>query len=501
MKTNQLPQGTPLVSIIVPSYNEGEWLERTVSLLLNHTDYPSFEVIVVDDNSNDGSTDFLRLPPYSKANNLRWTRHQGDENLGVSLARHAGTQLAHGALYIFLDAHMTVDPDWVTQIVQAFQKNPSIGLAAPMVYDLQKPHQKGNVSSFVYTNCDISMWAPQWLNGTSFKTPTAVPFVNAAGLCIPRTIYEEVGGFPDWIKGWGPEDRCLSLLAYRFGYRSYRLPDVFIGHEYKEGLAQKNPELLALRHRDLTRNCLDSCYLLYDEADFNLAKARLGVDDFTPTDALIKRKEWIDEQSTHSYEDFVKEFDAYLPYRRVEFFKNGLRAKRAKNLPLACSELEAASEIEFGFGKTTPWALKVCAWLELADLYYQEQNYDQGLKEALRVFSLPIDYPLQAYVMLGKLFIAQQAWSTAVHWLQQGDHFLETHSGDDWATAYQAVTTLDLNFLKAELYDWLSVALHGVQRSSEAQIAGLKALEYFKTPEQKARVERNLKLYQKTAVI
>src|SRR5215510_13231096 len=72
-------------SVVIPTLNEGEHLQRTVdSLLASST--PRTEVIVVDDGSSDGSTDFL-VRGYR---DVRLLRHQNRQSLGAIKARNHG---------------------------------------------------------------------------------------------------------------------------------------------------------------------------------------------------------------------------------------------------------------------------------------------------------------------------------------------------------------------------------------------------------------------------
>lgn len=501
MRHHQLPAGTPVVSVIIPSYNEGDWTQKTAKSILDTTDYPAFEVIVVNDNSDDGSGDFAETEAFKNRPNFKSLTHKGEDNLGVSLARHRGAELATGDLFIFLDAHMLVDPDWIRLIVEAFQKNPDMGLAAPMVYDAKKLSQKGHVTSHVYTNCDITMWAPQWLKETTFTTPEAVPFVNAAGLCVPRHIYEEVGGFPDWIQGWGPEDRCLSLLAFRHGYNAYRLPHVSIGHDYKEGLAEKNPELLALRQKTLTLNCLRSCYLLYNEEDFELVKNRLRhqaeTARFEPDEALQQRKAEIDAKSCRTYEDFTQTYHAYLPYRSAEFFRRGIELKGEKKYDDALECFEKAKKIEYSFGTTDRTHLKAVSNFEQANIHYTGKNHDEGIACALEIFKLPLPYyPLPVYTLLGKLFSAKKQWSLARFWLSVGEDSLKKEGLERVTEEYKSLIRWGAQALKAELYDWLSVALYGEGRLEDAKTYAEKACEHTQSEEEVARLKRNIVLYE-----
>jgi len=85
------------VSVVIPTYNRPEKVARAVSSVLNQT-YPDFEVIVVDDGSNDNTEEYLKIF-YPK---ITFIRHKA--NLGVSAARNTGISASKSPFIAFLDS-------------------------------------------------------------------------------------------------------------------------------------------------------------------------------------------------------------------------------------------------------------------------------------------------------------------------------------------------------------------------------------------------------------
>jgi glycosyltransferase involved in cell wall biosynthesis len=95
---------TPLVSIIIPVYNAGRYLEPTIQSALNQT-WTNLEVIVVDDGSTDGSLDVARRFKDSRLQIIV------QKNRGSCAARNAGAQAARGEYLQFLDHDDLLAPD------------------------------------------------------------------------------------------------------------------------------------------------------------------------------------------------------------------------------------------------------------------------------------------------------------------------------------------------------------------------------------------------------
>lgn len=92
----------PMVSVVIPTFNRGIFVVHAVESVLQQT-YGSYEIIVVDDGSEDDTATKLR--PYF--NRIRYHRQ---ENQGVSVARNIGIGLAEGEWIANLDSDDTWDP-------------------------------------------------------------------------------------------------------------------------------------------------------------------------------------------------------------------------------------------------------------------------------------------------------------------------------------------------------------------------------------------------------
>ena len=88
----------PMISVIVPVYNNVQYIEKCISSILSQT-YPEYEVIIIDDGSTDGSGECCD----QLAQNPRVTVFHQD-NSGVSVARNKGIEIAKGQYITFVDS-------------------------------------------------------------------------------------------------------------------------------------------------------------------------------------------------------------------------------------------------------------------------------------------------------------------------------------------------------------------------------------------------------------
>jgi glycosyltransferase involved in cell wall biosynthesis len=98
MKSNYEPS----VSIIIPCFNASLFIRDCINSILSQT-YSSIEIIVIDDNSTDGSINIVK--DISAANkNITLMQHFSESNLGPSSCRNIGIQKANGDFLLFVDA-------------------------------------------------------------------------------------------------------------------------------------------------------------------------------------------------------------------------------------------------------------------------------------------------------------------------------------------------------------------------------------------------------------
>jgi peptidoglycan-N-acetylglucosamine deacetylase len=110
---------TPLVSILVPCYNEGKVLDNCVKSLIEQ-DYPNFEIIIINDGSTDDSLEVARR----LAKKHRPIIHVSDKkNGGKASALNRGIERARGEIVVCIDADSMFLKDTVRQLVLSFEDN------------------------------------------------------------------------------------------------------------------------------------------------------------------------------------------------------------------------------------------------------------------------------------------------------------------------------------------------------------------------------------------
>lgn len=115
------------VSVVIPTYNYGRFLEHAVHSVMNQTHRP-YQVIIVDDHSTDNTPDVVErlMEQYDAFDNIVYIRHAA--NVGQSMNRNAGIEAARGDLVALLDADDWWEPTYLEKVVAKFREDSTVGL-------------------------------------------------------------------------------------------------------------------------------------------------------------------------------------------------------------------------------------------------------------------------------------------------------------------------------------------------------------------------------------
>ena len=118
----------PYFSVIIPLYNKAPYIRKTVESVLGQT-FGDFELIIVDNGSNDGSSEIV-----SQFNDPRLSVHRMEENVGVSNARNIGVELSSAPYVTFLDADDWWESTFLEEMKGLIERHPNVGIYGTKYY-------------------------------------------------------------------------------------------------------------------------------------------------------------------------------------------------------------------------------------------------------------------------------------------------------------------------------------------------------------------------------
>lgn len=205
----------PLVSIIIPCFNSGGVLLEALESCRN-SKFQDFEILVVDDGSTDTSTAEI-LSQIKSSISLSVLRQT---NGGASSARNFGVKEAKGEFLFFLDSDNLIRPDYLTQAVQAIQKDAEIGVvyAKPFFFGF-----KGTQESSRFEVRDFT-----------FDSLLAGNYVDMCSL-VRKKAFLEVGGFDENHDVFFGEDWDLWIRMAQGGWKFRFLNEVLFEYRIRKG--------------------------------------------------------------------------------------------------------------------------------------------------------------------------------------------------------------------------------------------------------------------------
>ncbi|MBL0241626.1 MAG: glycosyltransferase [Chloracidobacterium sp.] len=195
-------QFQPPVSVIVPAFNEGKVIVRTVESLLA-SDYPNFEIIVVDDGSTD---DTFELSKKTFGDNPKVSVHR-KENGGKAEALNFGWRLAKGDVIIGLDADTMFATGTIAALAHRFADE-RIGAVAGNA-------KVGNRINIVTKWQALEYVTSQNFDRRAFASLNCITVVPGSVGAWRRTVLEETGGFSSDTLA---EDQDLTIQVRKLGY-------------------------------------------------------------------------------------------------------------------------------------------------------------------------------------------------------------------------------------------------------------------------------------------
>jgi glycosyltransferase involved in cell wall biosynthesis len=112
-------KGCPLISIITPSYNQGDFIEETIQSVLSQN-YPNLEYIIIDGGSTDNTVDII------KKYESQITYWVSEPDRGQSDAINKGLKLATGDIWAYINSDDIYQPETLHKVAEQFISDPNI---------------------------------------------------------------------------------------------------------------------------------------------------------------------------------------------------------------------------------------------------------------------------------------------------------------------------------------------------------------------------------------
>lgn len=221
----------PNISILIPTTFGGlNYLTKLMPALAQEASENNAEIIVVDNNSKDGTANYL--------SNYDCTVKFNKVNLGFAKAHNQAAKIAQGNYLLLLNNDTAVYPGFISGLLKTIKSAPKIGIVGCLIY-LMDNTKKIQHAGIMFTDTgmpyelgmEVAGFAPAIAyNDPRVRAVREVPAVTGACMLIDRQCWDEINGFDEgYLNGW--EDTPLCLAAREKGWKIYYNGEVYIKHK------------------------------------------------------------------------------------------------------------------------------------------------------------------------------------------------------------------------------------------------------------------------------
>jgi glycosyltransferase involved in cell wall biosynthesis len=185
---------TPLFSVVIPAYNQAEYLPATVQSILNQT-FDSFEILIVNDASPDNTSEVVRQMTDPR---IRLLIHE--QNKGLPGARNTGMQAARGSYVALLDSDDLFHPQKLERHAAFLDAHPEVDVTYNPRYELN--YSDTTIRELVRPPLTVGL--RDFLYGYPF-TPS--------DMVLRKAVIDRVGGFDERFRAGGEDMEYPATLA------------------------------------------------------------------------------------------------------------------------------------------------------------------------------------------------------------------------------------------------------------------------------------------------
>lgn len=212
----------PLVSIVIPCYNQIEYTYACLVSLLEHTREIPYEVIIADDVSTDETRHLEHF-----AEGLVISRNT--VNQGFLKNCNQAAAKARGQYIFFLNNDTKVTEGWLDWLLRLMESDQSIGMTgSKLIYPDGRLQEAGGI---IWS--DASGWNYGRLQNPElpeFNYVKDVDYMSGAAILIRRSLWEEIGGFDERYAPAYCEDSDLAFEVRKHGFRVVYQPKSVVIH-------------------------------------------------------------------------------------------------------------------------------------------------------------------------------------------------------------------------------------------------------------------------------
>ncbi len=205
----------PLISILISNHNNKDILEKCINSILDKTTYPNFEIVIIENNSQDESIIEYYKDLSIKDSRIRMATWEGNSFNWSATSNYGIREIANGEYIILLDNDTEViTPSWIEEMLMFAQRSDVGAVGAKLYY----PNNTIQSAGMIIGLGEIAQSAFKGMNKDDLGYMGRLCFVQnysaVTGSClmVRKSVWEEVGGFEEKLPlNYNDVDFCLKI--------------------------------------------------------------------------------------------------------------------------------------------------------------------------------------------------------------------------------------------------------------------------------------------------
>jgi GT2 family glycosyltransferase len=274
-----LQVGTPFISVVVVNWNRKELLRACLASLAGQT-FTDFEVIVVDNGSEDGSRALVQEMTGSFPRPLRLI--ENEENKGFCAGNNQGFAISQSEYVALLNNDAEAEPGWLEAMFEAIRVKPDVGesdvgMVASKILVWEDPSVIDKCGHLIYPDGQNRGRGSGQIDRGQFNRQEEALWPDGCAALYRRAMLDEVGGFDEEFFAYA-DDAELGLRARIAGWTCLYAPGAVVRHHRGATLGLNSAKRLTLieRNRVLLVVKLFPWNLLWVNGAYQLARIGAG---------------------------------------------------------------------------------------------------------------------------------------------------------------------------------------------------------------------------------
>jgi GT2 family glycosyltransferase len=217
----------PEISVVVINWNGKHYLGPCLEALRRQSGV-DFEVIVVDNGSEDGSQDFVEKE-YTGREAFPVRLIRNERNLGFCAANNRGFAASRSPFVAILNNDTEVEPGWLSSLRESFRGRPEIGMAACKILVYENPKKIDKVGHVIYPDGQNCGRGTGEIDHGQYDRQEEILWPDGCAAMFRREMLDQIGGFDEDFFIFG-DDAELGMRARIAGWRCLYVPQAVVRH-------------------------------------------------------------------------------------------------------------------------------------------------------------------------------------------------------------------------------------------------------------------------------